>query len=195
MKFDCSQQLILENDRVLLRPMEAGDVALLKNVALADPTLLQFSPQRVHTEEYLAEYVSIALRDRENNTRYAFTIFDKQTQTFAGSTSFGNISNYDKRIEIGWTWIGRQFQRTGLNRQCKFLMLSYVFETLQFERLEFRTDERNSVSRTAIEKVGGKFEGILRSHMLMNDGWRRSTACYSILKDEWPALKIRMSGH
>jgi N-acetyltransferase len=99
------------------------------------------------------------------------------------------VSDKDQRLEIGWTWFGKAFQRTGLNRNVKFLMLQYAFEQLQFERVELKTDERNHPSRKAIEGIGGKFEGILRSHMQLPDGFRRNTVYYSILKAEWPALK------
>jgi RimJ/RimL family protein N-acetyltransferase len=113
-------------------------------------------------------------------------------QEYAGSTSFANVSNRDKRLEIGWTWIGKKFQKTGLNRNGKLLMLQYAFETLQFERVELKTDERNMASRTAIEKIGGKFEGILRSHMVVKDGFRRNTVYYSILSKEWPGVKTNL---
>lgn len=189
MDFDFSKEIVLENDRVKLTPMQPEDWDNLLPVALADPTLVQYSPSQIHSEGHLKKYIAAALSDRANHFRYAFTIFDKKTQSYAGSTSFGNIMNKDKRIEIGWTWIGREFQRTGLNRACKLLLMQYVFETLQFERLEFRTDERNTDSRNAIEKIGGKYEGLLRSHMQLPDGVRRNTVCYSILKEEWPAVK------
>ena len=122
-------------------------------------------------------------------TEWGSIIFDKVKNVYAGCTSFANISNKDKRAEIGWTWIGKDFQKTGLNRHCKFLLLRYMFEHLGFERVEFRTDERNIQSRTAMEKMGAKYEGALRSHTLMNDGFRRTTVYYSILKEEWNKLR------
>ena len=130
--------------------------------------------------------------EREIKFRYAFTVYDKIKKQFAGSSSFANVSNFDKRLEIGWTWYGREFQKTGLNRNCKYLMLHYAFEILNFERVEFRIDERNLPSRTAVEKIGGKHEGTLRSNMLMPDGARRSTCYYSILKDDWPKIKSKL---
>ncbi|HYG52095.1 MAG TPA: GNAT family protein [Flavobacteriales bacterium] len=189
MYFDCSQHIILENAAVRLSPMTEGDVFNLREIALNETKLVQYSPSQIHNEELLGSYIQTALKDRAKGFRYAFVIFDKTKNRYAGSTSFGSIVNKDQRIEIGWTWIGKDFQRTGLNRNMKFLMMRYVFETLQFERLEFRTDERNEVSRKAIEKIGGKFEGVLRNHMLMPDGHRRNTHCYSVLKSEWPVLK------
>jgi len=129
------------------------------------------------------------LLQRTNKIHYPFIIFDKQLNAYAGSTSFMNVSNKDRRLEIGATWIGNRFQKTGLNRNCKFLLMSYAFDELGFERVELKTDERNIKSRTAIEKIGGKFEGILRSHTLMSDGFRRNTVYYGILKSEWRELK------
>ena len=131
---------------------------------------------------------------RDRHIRYPFLIFDKQQQQYAGSTSFGNISNPNARIEIGWTWIGTNFQRTGLNRANKFLMLQYAFETLGFERVELKTDGRNLQSRTAMEKIGATPEGILRSHTVMSDGYRRDTHYYSILKSEWHKIKRDIFG-
>ena len=137
----------------------------------------------------LVLYIEKALNDQQNKNRYSFSIFDKKSNAYAGSTSFMNISNIDNRLEIGATWLEKKFQKTGLNRNCKYLMLSFAFDNLYAERVEFKTDERNLTSRTAIEKIGGQFEGILRSHALMSDGFRRNTVYYSILKDEWLLLK------
>ena len=99
-----------------------------------------------------------------------------------------NVSNTDDRLEIGATWIDKKYHGSGLYRQCKLLLLQYVFEDLGAHRVAFSTDERNIRSRKAIEKIGGKFEGILREHTLMYDGYRRNTCCYSILKQEWKNL-------
>lgn len=193
MKFTFEQEIILENDRALLRPLSLEDFHHLLAVATAHKDLLQYSPSPLHTPELFKEYIEIALKEKEKKFRYAFSIFDKKTNSYAGSSSFANISNYDKRLEIGWTWYGKEFQRSGLNRNCKYLMLSFAFEELGAERVEFRIDERNNASRTAVEKIGGKFEGILRSHMLMPNGFRRSTCFYSIIKEEWPQAKLDLS--
>jgi RimJ/RimL family protein N-acetyltransferase len=130
-----------------------------------------------------------------NANRYTFTVFDKTKNAYAGSTSFLNISNPDDRLEIGATWYGKEFQRTGLNRNCKYLLMQYAFDNVGAERVEFRTDERNLASRQAIEKIGGQFEGILRRHTVMYDGFRRNTVCYSILKREWNELKNHFLDH
>jgi RimJ/RimL family protein N-acetyltransferase len=100
-----------------------------------------------------------------------------------------NIDWKNNVIEIGSTWIGRQFQGTGLNLNMKFLMLQYAFETLNFNKVDFRADERNVASKKAIEKLGATQEGLLRKNVIMLDGFIRDTACYSILKEEWKSIK------
>lgn len=189
MVFDFSKDIVLEDKRALLTPIIVQDIIHLKDIATEDAYLLKYSPSQIHTPALLASYVNSAIHMRENKIRYTFTVWDKMEQAFAGSTSFLNISEADDRLEIGATWYGRKFQRTGLNRHCKFLLLSYAFEVLKAVRVEFRTDERNTDSRTAIEKIGGIYEGTLRTHMLMPDSHRRNTACYSILSSEWMDLK------
>lgn len=183
------KELVLENERVLLRPLKADDVAHLLPAALSDPLLLQYSPAPVCSEALLRQYITAALAERASGQRYPFTIFDKQQNAYAGSTSFAAVSNKDQRLEIGYTWLGKSFQKTGLNRNCKLLLISFVFETLRFERVEFKVDERNTASRVALEKIGAKMEGILRSHTVLHDGFRRNTVYYSILRHEWLELK------
>jgi len=190
MNFPFDKEIILENSVALLRPLKLADIQNLMKIAIEEKELLQYSPIPIYSEKLLAEYVEKSLNERKNKTRYAFSIFDKKKNVYAGSTSFMNISNVDSRVEIGSTWIGKDFQRTGLNRNCKYLLLNFAFGELNTERVELKTDERNNASRNAIQKIGGKFEGILRSHTLMYDGYRRNTVYYSILKNEWENLKM-----
>ncbi|MBZ4192523.1 GNAT family N-acetyltransferase [Niabella beijingensis] len=188
MNFPFDKEIVLENEIALLRPIQAADVENLLAVATKDKELLQFSPLPVYNKGLLTTYIDHAIESRQNKQRYTFCVFDKMQNAYAGSTSFLNISNADDRLEIGATWYGKAFQRTGLNRNCKYLLLEYAFGSLEAERVEFKTDERNTASRKAIEKIGGQFEGILRNHMLLYDGFRRNTVCYSILKPEWSRL-------
>lgn len=192
MTFDFDKNIILENERVKMESLSMDHLLLLLPIATAQPNLLQYSPSPFGSEEMLTEYINIAIRERKQKTRYAFVIFDKLQNKYAGSTSFGNISSYNQRLEIGWTWIGKEFQRTGLNRNCKYLLLEYAFETLEWLRVELKTDDRNVQSKTAIEAIGGTYEGTLRSHTLMNDGHRRDTVYYSILQSEWADSKVRL---
>lgn len=189
MNFPFDKDLILENDFALLRPVNATDLENLLPVARKDKDLLQFSPTPVYNKDLLKKYINKAIENRQNKIRYTFCVFDKTKNAYAGSTGFLNISNPDDRLEIGATWYGKEFQKTGLNRNCKYLLLEYAFDHLHAERVEFKTDERNRASRTAIEKIGGQFEGILRRHTLMYDGFRRNTVYYSILRSEWAVLK------
>jgi len=190
MNFKFEDDILLENDAVLLRPIMTADIDRLLSVATSDTTLLRFSPRQVYTKVLLTEYIQTAIDLRENQSRYSFSIFSKATNAYAGSTAFLNISNVDDRLEIGATWLHKKLHGTGLNRQCKYLMMQYAFDALAAHRVEFKTDERNIQSRKAIEKVGGKLEGMLREHTVMYDGYRRNTLCYSILKTEWDLIRL-----
>lgn len=187
--FNISDNLILENDRVRLEPLQELHYDALLPICLQTPDLLRFSPSAFGTADSLQHYIQGALQARSTGQRYPFATYDKQQSTYVGSTSFGNMSNAHRRLEIGWTWLSPIVQRTGLNRNAKFLQLSYAFEVLGFARVEFKADARNLPSRRAMEAIGASYEGTLRSHTLMQDGFRRSTVYYSILKDEWPTIK------
>lgn len=187
--FDFKQELILENDRVRLEPLQESHFSALLLICEQAPDLLQYSPSAFGTAAHLQAYIEQALAARRNEQRYPFATYDKQLGQLVGSTSFGNVSNFHRRLEIGWTWITPQVQRSGLNRKAKLLQLSYAFETLGFARVEFKADARNEASRRAMEGIGATFEGCLRSHTLMQDGFRRDTVYYSILQEEWPVVK------
>jgi RimJ/RimL family protein N-acetyltransferase len=189
MNFPFEKEIVLENTRTLLRPLQSADKSHLLKIAIAEKDLLQYSPLPIYSEELLETYIEKAIEERKNKSRYYFIIFDKKKNAYAGSTAFLNISNTDSRLEIGATWIGKEFQKTGLNRNCKYLLLNFAFDELGALRVELKTDERNTASRNAIEKIGGRFEGILRSHTLMYDGFRRNTVYYGILKNEWDGYK------
>ncbi|MEH6536124.1 MAG: GNAT family N-acetyltransferase [Psychroserpens sp.] len=184
---------ILENERILLSPLTLENYHHLIEVA-QEKDLVYYSPSNISSSEKLRAYVKVALKGFEDKTSIPFLIFDKDKQQYAGSTRFGLINWENKVLHIGWTWIGHEFQGTGLNTHMKFLMLHHAFETLEFEKVEFRIDERNQKSRKAIEKSGAKLEGILRKDTVMNDGFRRSTCCYGILKGEWPTIKATVFG-
>lgn len=187
--FDFSGDIVLEDERVLLRPLTEQDYEHLAPIAFTDKDIIQFSPRQIHSPELLQLYFADAINGKKENFRYPFIVFDKQTATYAGTTSICAVSNFDKRLEIGYTWYGRAFQRTGLNRHCKWLLLNYAFETLHFERVEFKVDERNTTSQNAVLRLGATKEGTLRSHTVMSDGFRRNTVYFSILKTEWEQIK------
>lgn len=184
MSFDFSSQLILENERALLRPFTENDFKSLLPFSQNEPSLWEYSLQPAAGEQHLKVYVAKALSDRASEKAYPFLVFDKQTEEVAGSTRFYDINFHHKSISIGFTWYGKVFQRTGLNRQCKLLLLSHAFEVLGMERVEFRADARNQKSINAMLGLGCVLEGTLRSNCNAKKG-RRDSVVLSILKAEW----------
>lgn len=181
----------LENSRVKLSLLDLSNYKHLETIA-QQKDLIYYSPSDISTPKKLRDYVQLAVDGYYHKIVIPFIVFDKATQTYAGSTRFGLINWKNKLLHIGWTWIGHEFQGTGLNVNMKFLMLQYAFETLEFEKVEFRVDDRNNKSRRAVEKLGATLEGILRKDVPMKDGFRRNTCCYGILKEEWPGIKAEL---
>jgi RimJ/RimL family protein N-acetyltransferase len=180
--------IILQTDEVLLRPMISADYFSFEKLTDEESMWIYFTKDlSVKTE--LMKWVETAINDIKNKSRLAFTIIEKSTGNPIGSTSLGNISNADKRIEIGWTWIARVYQGKGINNQIKYLMLKYIFEILGFERAEIKTDILNMPARKALQRIGATEEGVLRSHTLMTHGRRRDTIYYSVLQPEWEEVK------
>jgi RimJ/RimL family protein N-acetyltransferase len=167
--------------------MEDFDVFL--ELAKADPDMWEYFTLNLGDEKQLKRWFEMAFADKAANTRRPFTIIDKKTGKIAGSSSLGNISLHDLRAEIGWSWLGKDFRSTGLNKHAKYAMMRYAFDELHFERIEFKTDVLNARARQGLKNVGGIEEGVLRSHMTMWNNRRRSSIYYSVLKDEWPGLK------
>ncbi len=185
-EFDPTQEYVLEDERVLLRPLQLDDYENLLPFALNEPELWKYSLITAAGEERLANYLEIALEARTKGKEYPFIVFDKQTNKYAGSTRFYDINTAFKTLQLGSTWYGKKFQRTGVNRHCKFLLLSFAFEDLGMERVEFRADNNNERSIAAMKAIGCTVEGVLRSHMPTRDPEiRRDSIILSILKDEW----------
>lgn len=183
--FDFNIEYILEDERVLLRPLNTNDFQNLLQFSLNEPTLWQYSIQGANGEENLKRYIDTALKNRENKTEYPFIVFDKRTQEYAGSTRFYDIQLNNQCLQLGYTWYGKKIHGTGLNKHCKFLLLQFAFETLQMQRVEFRADNNNERSIAAMLSIGCKVEGVLRQHVPLQNGTRRDSIILSILKDEW----------
>ena len=183
----------LQDARVLLRPFRQEDIPALAAIAL-DEEIWRYMPTRISNAQELKAWAQTVTEGYRLGSRYTFMIEDKATGQLAGSTSYGNISAPDKRLEIGWTWLSREYRGSGLNRHCKFLLLRYAFEELQMERVELKGDALNTRSRRAMLKIGATEEGTLRSHTLMHDGRRRDTVYYSILRTEWPHIRQTVFG-
>ncbi len=178
----------LEGARIRLEPLGEAHHAALCAVGL-DATLWQWTPKPVHTAADMADYIAFALAERAAGRALPFVIVDKATGQAIGSTRYGAIEPAHRRVEIGWTWLGRSWQRTAANTEAKYLLLRHAFETLGCIRVELKTDALNERSRAAIRRIGAREEGILRSHMITAGGRVRDTVYYSILDREWPQVK------
>ncbi len=180
-----SQQYNLEDECVLLRPLAIEDVDKLLVFAEAEPEIWNYSTIAVAGAENLKKYIDQAMVARKNEKEYPFIVFDKRMQEYAGTTRFYDIQISNKVLQLGYTWYGKKFQGTGLNKHCKFLLLEFAFEKLGMERVEFRADNDNQRSIAAMKSIGCKVDGILRSNMPKLDGGRRDSIVLSILKKEW----------
>jgi len=183
--FKCSNDYVLENETVLLRPLLQQDYENLLPFSLNEPELWTYSLVSAEGAEGLKNYMQIALDAREAATEYAFVVFDKRTNEYAGSTRFYDINISFKTLQLGYTWYGKKFQRTGLNRHCKYLLLSFAFENAGMERVEFRADNNNERSIAAMKNIGCKVDGVLRANMPKREGGRRDSIVLSILREEW----------
>ena len=135
-----------------------------------------------------------AMDEMLNGTQLPFVIYHKELKKIIGSTRFMDIQSLHRKVEIGSTWLHPDYWGTEVNLECKLLMLTYCFEKASAVRVQFKTDENNIRSRKAIEKVGGRFEGVLRHDMLRDNGTNRNSAYYSIIDEEWNELKITLAG-
>lgn len=183
--------IILENQIARLEPLAEKHREALGDIA-SEHLLWEFVSTPAHTQEGWSQYMDTALQLRQEKKRYPFAIVDSRSGKYVGSSSYGNLSIADHRVEIGWTWIGSSYWGSGLNTACKFLLLSFAFEKMEMHRVELKTDVRNERSRQAILNLGAQEEGILRSHMQLQDGHRRDTIYYSILRAEWPEVQQRL---
>lgn len=183
--FDLSKEYILEDDRVLLRPLRAEDLEHLSHFGIEEPEIWRFSLVRAGGEGGMKRYLDIALAGKEDKKEYPFIVFDKQAHQYAGSTRFYDIQLSNQTLQLGYTWYGKNFQGTGLNRHCKFLLLQFAFDQIGMLRVEFRADKNNARSIAAMKAIGCTEEGILRQNVPNPDGGRRDSIVLSILKNEW----------
>ncbi|MTG98592.1 MULTISPECIES: GNAT family N-acetyltransferase [Myroides] len=177
--------IILSDDRVLLRPLEQHDVDNLLVFSENEPEIWDYSPTTGAGRENLEKYIGQALKDREHKLSLPFIVYDKNIDEYIGSTRLYNINPVQKTLLIGYSWYGKKYRGTGVNKHCKYVLLKYAFEVLEMERVEFRADFSNQRSIAAMKSIGCTLEGVLRSDTLMRDGRRRDTAVLSILKSEW----------
>ena len=157
-----------------------------------DPELWRWTLNLVETPEQMREYMKAALDAQARGSELPFATCERASGRAVGSTRFGNIDRANRRVEIGWTWIARPWQRTAVNTEAKYLMLRHAFEQWGCVRVELKTDVLNETSRAALRRLGAKEEGVLRRHMITATGRIRDTVYYSILDTEWPAVKAML---
>jgi len=181
---DFDKDYILENDKVLLRALKISDVNNLLYFAENEQDIWQYSLIRPKDKTSLEEYIRLALNDRNNKKSYPFIVFDKTKNQYAGSTRFYDINSFHKSLSLGYTWYGKDFRGTQLNKNCKYLLLEFAFENIAVERVEFKADVNNTQSIRAMKSIGCVEEGILRNNFTTNSG-RRDSIVLSIIKSEW----------
>ena len=183
--------VMLEGSHVRLEPLAKAHLAGLAQVGLEEE-LWRWIPVPVRTVEEMAAYIETALQEQERGVSLPFALIEKATGRAIGSTRYGNIDRTHRRVEIGWTWVAREWQRTAVNTEAKYLLLKHAFETLGCIRVELKTDSLNEKSRAAILRIGAREEGIFRNHMITAKGRIRHTVYFSIVDPEWPAVKARL---
>jgi RimJ/RimL family protein N-acetyltransferase len=182
---DFTKDYVLENSMVRLSPLKESDFDKLLPFSIKEPDLWQHSLLQPNSPEKLKFYIDKALEGRKNKNTYAFTVYDKRTNQYAGSTRFYDIQIESASLQLGYTWYGKEFQGTGINKTCKYLLLELAFDTLEMERVEFRADNENQRSINAMKSIGCVVEGVLRSNTYKPNGERRDSIVLSIIKEEW----------
>jgi RimJ/RimL family protein N-acetyltransferase len=185
------EPIILQGQAARLEPLKLEHFDALWAVG-QDHELWQWTPYQITTPDKMHTYLRAALDGMELRTALPFVVIEQQTDRVVGSTRFGNIDAPNHRVEIGWTWIGKPWQRTAINTEAKFLLLQHAFETWHCIRVEFKTDALNERSRAAIARLGAKQEGIFRHHLITESGRLRDSVYFSIINDEWPDVKARL---
>ena len=173
---------------VLLNPLTIEHLKELCRVAV-ETSIWRWTTNYVENAEDLRRYVETALDEQRRGISLPFVTIEKKSNRIVGSTRFGNIDRHNRKVEIGWTWLNPQWQRTAINTEAKFLMLRHAFEKWNCVRVELKTDVLNEKSRNAILRLGAKEEGILRQHAITDTGRLRDTVYFSIIDSEWMKVK------
>lgn len=185
--------LTLQGKNIRLEPMTLEHHAGLCAAGL-DPDLWRWTWGLIQTPDDMRRYMESALRDQTAGTALPFVVVDVASGKVIGSSRYGNIDRAQRRLEIGWTWVARPWQRTAANTEAKLLLLTHAFEVLGCLRVEFKTDALNEPSRKALVRIGATEEGTFRKHGVTDRGRIRDSVYYSIVDEEWPAVKARLEG-
>ena len=180
---------VLTGRHVRLEPLTEAHVPGLAEIGIGQNFWHFMLYGDMNTEADMRNWVLDILDRAEKGADLPFAAIDLASGRVAGATRYLNIMPKDRGLEIGGTWYGIEFQRTVVNTECKYLLLSYAFETLGAIRVQLKTDSRNERSQRAIERIGAKKEGVLRNHMILPDGYFRHSVFYSVLDTEWPDVK------
>jgi RimJ/RimL family protein N-acetyltransferase len=180
--------VVLEGRHVRLEPLLMDHLGDLLAGGL-DPELWRWSPDPVRDADDLRRWVERALDEARRRAALPFAIVELEGGRAVGSTRYGSLAPEHRRLEIGWTWIARPWQRTAINTETKWLLLRHAFEELGCHRVEFKTDALNARSRAALARIGAREEGTLRRHMVTADGRVRDTVYYAVVAEEWPAVR------
>ena len=183
--------MVLEGSFVRLEPMIPEHHAALSEIGL-DPEIWRYTIAMIRTPDEMRDYMASAFELQQRGTSLPFVTIERSSGRVVGSTRFGNYDPVNRRVEIGWTWLAKPWQRTAINTEAKYLMLNHAFERLHCVRVELKTDVLNNASRQAMLRIGAKEEGVLRKHTLMWTGRYRDSIYYSILDEEWPEVKARL---
>ena len=184
MIIDFKENFILENDRVLLKPLSLDDFDALLPFSEGETEIWKYSLTSASGSSNLRNYIKAALKQRDLNQAYPFLVFDKLAKEVAGCTRFYDFQSVHNTIQLGYTWYGKRFQGTGINKNCKLLMLNHAFEDWKLDRVEFRADNNNKRSIAAMKSIGCVEEGVLRSNCAGEVG-RRDSIVLSVLQNEW----------
>lgn len=180
--------ITLEGKHVRLEPLSMDHLDGLYAVG-TDEDLWLYTLTLIRNRGDMERYIESALQAQKEGSALPFAIMEKSSGRAMGSTRYGNIDRENKRVEIGWTWVARPWQRTAVNTECKYLLLEHAFERLGCMRVEFKTDSTNAPSRKALVRIGAKEEGTFRKHMVTSSGRIRHSVYYSIIDTEWPDVK------
>lgn len=181
----------LKGEMVDLIPLNQTHFKELEFLA-KDKRIWEFYPLDGSHSETLLTSLAAALIDRDIGSQLPFVIFHKTENTIIGSTRYMDIQPKHRKLEIGWTWLHPDYWASEVNLECKLLLLTHSFETVLASRVQLKTDENNLRSRKAIQKIGGRFEGILRNDMIRDNNTKRNSAYYSIIEEEWPEAKQKL---
>jgi len=181
----------LEGHVVRLEPLSLDHHAALCEVGL-DPELWKVTMTLLRTPSEMLDYIEAALRDQAAGTALPFAIVERSSGRLVGSTRYAAIERSHRRLEIGWTWVARPWQRTSVNTETKYLLLRHAFEELRCRRVEFKTDTRNTISRAALLRIGAMEEGVFRNHMIAPGGRTRHSVYFSIIEEDWQGVKAML---